>query len=328
MAQISTKELHNATYAHLPNIMQIIGVSDAVLDAKIQEYIEDITKVSPATQITRPHSMFTYINGAGKNCQLYADLLAYYDKSALCLYNRYSNNRAFQDKIRKKLRESILDISKHNVVDTNPTFLNHMAEVLYANQVIPTVESVYTFCGFDVRLDNGKDADLMFRRKNDRKAIYFDNVGILSMDIAKVKSVDGVIQFLRKRIDDKKMSKTKGLTMQGGDYLINNEVAEFYVAPFLWMEICALQPYKKAFREIEKTKDLNCLFVALMPQKLPDGHYTFSIETIPNILKRWEELDNRLIYWAQSVLCWLKSLFSKLLGNLTLVSTKNFKIVL
>lgn len=312
MAQISVEDLHNATYAHLPSIMQIIGVRDAALDAKIQEYIDDITKVSPVTQITRPHSMFTYINGAGKNCQLYADLLAYYDKSALCLYNRYSNNRVFQDKIRKKLRESILDISKHNVVDANPTFLNHMAEILYANQVIPTVESIYTFCGFDVRLENGKDADLMFRRKDDGKAIYFDNVGILSMDIAKVKSVDGVIQFLSKRIEDKKMSKTEGLTMQGGDYIINNEVAEFYVAPFLWMEICELRPYKNAFRKIAKTKDLNYLFVALMPQKMLNGHYAFSIETIPNILKRWEEQDNRLISSAQSIQCWLKSLFSRL----------------
>ena len=50
-------------------------------------------------------------------------------------------------------------------------------------------------------------------------------------------------------------------------------------------------PYKDAFLQFKEEDVLSLLFVALMPQEQPNGHFAFSIETVQNILSRWEEIE-------------------------------------
>ncbi len=291
MTQISIQDLHNAMYAHLPNIMRIVGVRDAALDAKIQEYIIDITSVSPDTELTRPNSIFTFVNEAGKGSVYYRDFLAYFDSQAKLLYDSFSANVNWQRKIRNKLKQSILDYSDHNVANpSNPAFLNFVAEILYANTIIPNaLNGGYEFIGFDEIMDNGKDTDLLFRRQDDGKFIYLDNLSIHGVDINQVDCAQDLYDYLEHRIQIKFDSKTDGLTRQGNDFVINGNIAEFHVAPVLWNETCDMLPHKDAFQQFMAGDVLSHLFVALMPQKLPNGHYCFSIAPIRDILSRWEE---------------------------------------
>lgn len=291
--QITIPEIRKATHAFLPQIMNITGIRDEILDAKIQEYIIDITNASPDTELVRPNSIFTFINGAGKGCTYYTDFLAYYDSQAQSLYDCFCANINWQGKIRGKLKQSILDYSDHNAANpSNPAFLNFIAEILYANTIIPNAQNGgYDFMGFDEMMNNGKDADLLFRRQDDNRYIYIDNMSIHGVDINQVGSAQDLYDFLKHRIKRKIEEKTEGLTKQDGFYVINGQVAEFHVAPILWNETYDMLPYKAAFQKFDSEKELSGLFVALMPQKLLDGHYHFSITAIKDILLLWEKQE-------------------------------------
>ncbi|MEE1095466.1 MAG: hypothetical protein UH084_02695 [Paludibacteraceae bacterium] len=294
MPTITVSELHNAIYAYLPNIMRIANIQDNKLNKKIDAYISQIISLHPDTTITRLHSMFSMINAASKENVFYQNLLSYYDEQAKILYeNICQGNKIWQNKVGVKLKQSILDISDQNIADpSNPAFLNYMAEILYAATIIPRAqEGGYEFLGFDVLMNNGKDADLQFRRIKDGVLIYFDNLSIHGVDVSKVNKSSDLYNFLKDRVDKKLDIKTAGLTSQKGCYIINNNVSEFYVAPILWSETCDLLPYKKAFQSFARNKNLSCLFVALQPQRLPTGEYHFSIETIENILLRWKKQE-------------------------------------
>jgi hypothetical protein len=275
-------------------IMQIAEIPEDKLNKKIAAYIKQVTSLHPDTLINRLHSMFSMVICAAKENVYYQDLLLYYDEKAKSLYeNICQSNKTWQDKIKAKLQQSILDISDQDVANpSNPAFLNYMAEILYAATIIPSAQKGgYEFLGFDVSMNNGKDADLQFRRIKDGVLIYFDNLSIHGVDISKVNKSDDLYNFLKDRVDKKLGIKTAGLTSQKGYYVINNNVSEFYVAPILWSETCDLLPYKKAFQSFARNKNLSCLFVALQPQRLPTGEYHFSIETIENILLRWKKQE-------------------------------------
>ena len=117
--QITIPEIWKAAHAFLPRIMNITGIRDEILDAKIQEYIIDITSASPDIELVRPNSIFTFINGAGKGCTYYTDFLAYYDSQAQLLYDCFCANINWQGKIRGKLKQSILDYSDHPLAELN-----------------------------------------------------------------------------------------------------------------------------------------------------------------------------------------------------------------
>lgn len=293
MAQISIEELNNATHTILPHVMEITNMKERELNGKIEQYIADMKSLPPDTELERPHSMFSVIYGAYKDSQRYADLLQFYDESANSLYNRFNGDKKRQGKIRKKLKASILDFSSNNIVKPNPTFLNHVAEILYAENTIPRVSIEYDFMGFDEMMDNGKDADLLFRRKEDGKFIYIDNLSIHGVDISKVGRAQDLHDYLECRIQIKFDSKIGGLTKQGNDFVINGNLAEFHVAPVLWNETCDMLPYKDAFLQFKEEGVLSHLFVALMLQEQPNGHFAFSIETVQNILSRWKEQEQK-----------------------------------
>lgn len=294
MPTITVLEIRDAVYAWLPNIMHISKIPNYKLIKKIEAYISQITKLHSDATITRLHSMFSMVNSAANGCMYYQDFLSYYDEQAKNLYeNICQGNQTWQKKVKAKLEQSVLDISDKNVTNpSNPAFLNYIAEILYAATIIPRAQDGgYEFLGFDVSMNNGKDADLQFRRIDDGMLIYFDNLSIHGVDISKVNKSDDLYNFLKDRVDKKLGIKTAGLTSQKGYYVINNNVSEFYVAPILWSETCDLLPYKKAFQSFARNKNLSCLFVALQPQRLPTGEYHFSIETIENILLRWKKQE-------------------------------------
>lgn len=301
-AQISVPELHTATYRYLPNVMQITGINDRALDNQIQHYIDEITGIDQYTVITKLHSIFSYINGAEKGDIKSQDLLSFYDQQAKLLFDFCQGHADWQRKIIGKLKQSILDNTHNDVANpNNPAYLNYMAEILYAAKILPEAMSGgYEFCGFDMPLGNGRDADLSFKRVEDGKMIYFDNISIHGVDISQVEKPNDLYDFLKRRIDVKTSDKTKGLCKSGDDYIINGVQSEFYVAPILWNETCDFLPYKDAFEKFAAELSLSKLFVALLPQQLPDGHYHFSIETILYILQRWEEQE-----------CFLKSFARK-----------------
>lgn len=288
---ISIPELHTATYQYLPNIMQITGISDRVLDNQIQCYIDEITAVPPETIISKLHSIFSYVNCAGKGEEYSQDFLLYYDRQAQILYDICQSHAEWQRRIKEKLNQSILDNTRNDVANpSNPAFKNYIGEILYAAMLLPAAASGgYEFCGFDMPLGNGRDADLSFKRVEDGKMIYFDNISIHGVDISQVENPNDLYDFLKRRIDVKTSDKTKGLCKSGNDYIINGVQSEFYVAPILWNETCDFLPYKDAFEQFAKEKKLDGLFVALKPQLLIDGHYHFSITTIQDILEQWEE---------------------------------------
>lgn len=292
MEQISISELHNATHQYLPHIMQITGICDSALNEQILRYISDISAVPSEMVITKLHSIFSYVNCAGKGNVYCQDFLSYYDQQAQILFNFCHSYPEWQRKIKGKLKQSILDSTTQEDVatPTNPAYLNYIGEILYAAMLLPAATSGgYEFCGFDMSLGNGKDADLSFKRVEDGKMIYFDNISIHGVDISQVEKPNDLYDFLKRRIDVKTFDKTKGLCKSGYDYIINGVQSEFYVAPILWNETCDFLPYKDAFQRFAKEMDMNGLFVALKPQRLANGHYYFSIETIQNILKHWED---------------------------------------
>lgn len=296
MAQILLSELYNATYQFLPNIMHIIGCKDNDLNERIKEYICEISSVPHNAVIEKFHSMFSYVNCAGKGDIRCQDFLLYYDQQAKTLFDLCKGHANWLHRIKEKLKQSIFDKTKNDVVNpSNPAYLNYVAEILYATKILPASKTMgYEFCGFDMPLGNGKDADFLFKRVEDRKLMYFDNLSIHGVDIKKVESATDLYEFLKQRIENKISDKTKGLCKSGYDYVINGSQAEFYVAPILWTETSDFLPYKATFERFAAEMSLSKLFVALMPQRLSDGHYHFSIEMVNNILQQWEEQEKQL----------------------------------
>jgi hypothetical protein len=222
----------------------------------------------------------------------YQDFLSYYDEQAKNLYeNICQGNQTWQKKVKAKLEQSVLDISDKNVTNpSNPAFLNYIAEILYAATIIPRAQDGgYEFLGFDVSMNNGKDADLQFRRIDDGMLIYFDNLSIHGVDISKVDQSEDLYNYLKTKLDQKIASKTSGLVKENENYIINGAVSEFHVAPILWNESSDMLPHKDAFQQFENEKTVSGLFVALKPQYLSNGRFYFSIDKIKNILQHWEE---------------------------------------
>lgn len=291
MPTITVSELRNAIYAYLPNIMRIANIQDNKLNKKI-EAISQITKLHSDATITRLHSMFSMVNSAANGCMYYQDFLSYYDEQAKNLYeNICQGNQTWQKKVKAKLEQSVLDISDKNVTNpSNPAFLNYIAEILYAATIIPRAQDGgYEFLGFDVSMNNGKDADLQFRRIDDGMLIYFDNLSIHGVDISKVDQSEDLYNYLKTKLDQKIASKTSGLVKENENYIINGAVSEFHVAPILWNESSDMLPHKDAFQQFENEKTVSGLFVALKPQYLSNGRFYFSIEKIKDILQHWEE---------------------------------------
>lgn len=292
MPTITVLEIRDAVYAWLPNIMHISKIPNNKLIKKIEAYISQITKLHSNATITRLHSMFSMVNSAANGCMYYQDFLSYYDEQAKNLYeNICQGNQTWQKKVKAKLEQSVLDISDKNVTNpSNPAFLNYIAEILYAATIIPRAQDgEYEFLGFDVSMNNGKDADLQFRRIDDGMLIYFDNLSIHGVDISKVDQSEDLYNYLKTKLDQKIASKTSGLVKENENYIINGAVSEFHVAPILWNESCDMLPHKDAFQQFENEKTVSGLFVALKPQYLSNGRFYFSIDKIKNILQHWEE---------------------------------------
>lgn len=292
MPTITVLEIRDAVYAWLPNIMHISKIPNNKLIKKIEAYISQITKLHSDATITRLHSMFSMVNSAANGCMYYQDFLSYYDEQAKNLYeNICQGNQTWQKKVKAKLEQSVLDISDKNVTNpSNPAFLNYIAEILYAATIIPRAQDGgYEFLGFDVSMNNGKDADLQFRRIDDGMLIYFDNLSIHGVDISKVDQSEDLYNYLKTKLDQKIASKTSGLVKENENYIINGAVSEFHVAPILWNESCDMLPHKDAFQQFENEKTVSGLFVALKPQYLSNGRFYFSIDKIKNILQHWEE---------------------------------------
>lgn len=312
MSTITVSELRDAMYHYLPNVMHIASIPKNELDKKIEKYIKQIVILPSDTVITRLHSMFAMVNCAAKGSVYYQDLLSFYDEQANNLHkNICQGNITWQNKVKAKLKQSILDISDDNVANpTNPAFMNYMGEIFYATTIIPRAqEGRYEFLGFDVLMNNGKDADLHFRRMDDGMMIYFDNLSIHGVDVSKVNQSEDLYFFLEKKIVDKCNSKTVGLQKEENGYHINGKVSEFHVAPFLWNETSDMLPYKDAFQHFQNEENVSGLFVALKPQRLPTGKYHFSIETVANILLQWQKQECIIIKMIHKVRAFLDYIF-------------------
>ena len=283
----SLQKLKIGLYKYLPNIVKFVYFKDSELDKVISKYLEQFYTIPPYATINRPFSFFQYIHAALCGKMYEQSFLAFYDNQASYLYDLLSEEPEQQRKLETKIRNSILDVSSTLVLKpSNPAFLNFVGEVLYAAKIIPACSAEYDFCGFDVRLDNKKDADLMFRRKQDRKSIYFDNVSIHFINVLKLRCIRDISIFFQKRMLKKIEAKVSGLKRVGGKFLINGEVSEFYVAPILWNESSELINYVPFFERVHNV-ELNHLMMALLPRKQREGHYEFSLEMVECILDDW-----------------------------------------
>lgn len=279
---------------YLPNVMQNINIPSKVLNEKITTFVAHFLSHSADTCIPRPNSIFMYILGAQKGNRKYADFLKFIDDEIKKLLDICNGDQCKVDKIKEKTKNVIIDFDKNTTIEhPNPSFMNYLAELLYASHIIPLASTRYDFFGFDVKIDNGKDADLAFRRKDNGQVVFFDNMSIHYVELEKLDSPQDLKDFLIKRIEDKLNQKTTNLAKTNGGYIVNGAPSEFYVAPFLWNETSDMLPYKEVFEEFKVSENLNYYFCALFPQLQADGQYVYEIQMIDNILERWSELTKQ-----------------------------------
>lgn len=282
---------------YMPNAYQIANIDNATLEKTIDKYVKSVPVVELNEVIGKPHSLFTLILLAKSGDRKSVSLLYFFDEVIKELYNLLDN--AHQNNFKEKVKRFILDIDKCSSVcnPQNPAFLNHIGEIIYAHRLILSKSENYEFCGFDVKIhENNKDVDLKLRRIDDGKSIYIDNLNIHNIEPSKVENSLSFSLFLKNKVDDKIKQKTIDLRKVGNDYIINGELAEFYVAPILWNEQEELLPYKDTFDILFRSNILDYVFYALLPQKKNDGTYVYSLETVCNILDRWLEYQWLQVY--------------------------------
>lgn len=277
----------------LPNVMRIVGDIQKKLDKKIEEYIKLLYSVDGNTIISRPNSIFLYVIGAMRGDQYCISLLSYIDKEINSLYELVKDNNSHVSKIKNKIKNMLCfydnetDFSK-----VNPDFLNTLSELLYAAYFIPASSQKYNFVGFDVKMDNQKDSDIVFKRVLDGNSIYIDNLSIHYIDLNKAETNDDLRCFLKKRIKEKLDNKTQDLLKDGEFFKINGDNSEFYVAPFIWCETSDLKNFIEVFKEFDTSGSLNHMFLALCPIKQSDGSYLFEIQIVSKILEKWNQQNN------------------------------------
>lgn len=274
----------------LPNVMRIVGDIQKKLDKKIDEYIKLLYSVDGNTIISRPNSIFLYVIGAMKGDLYCKSLLSYIDKEINSLYEVVKDNNSHVSKIKNKITNMICNYDKNpDFSKVNPDFLNTLSELLYAACFVPISSDEYNFIGFDQKLDTKRDADIVFKRKEDNRYIYIDNLSIHYIDLNKVETNDDLSCFLENRIKEKFNTKTQDLLKEGDYFKINGQNSEFYVAPFLWCETSDLKDYIDVFKIFDASKTLNYMFLALCPIKQSDGSYIFVIQHISKILEMWKQ---------------------------------------
>ncbi len=230
------------------------------------------------------HSIFEWIVSAEAGDRKSAAFLAFLNHTCKNVQLRIDNR--LHSKLKSIITNILVSFDTDVDLKNNPAYLNYLGELLIIDRILSASDK-FRLEGIEVKLPNGKTADIQITDIVNGTKVLFDIVSINSFDTSVPKCDDDVRAFFEGKYNQKLETKTYGIkeTDNGTVILITGDEFQFAIAPIIWNELNDLVKWSEILTKIESNYFNVLPLCILYAAKSEVEDYVFNFTKISEALR-------------------------------------------